>query len=112
MNNTNWKAIAIVAGIWIVVFTLAILPFDSRAEGLFDGPGIFDIEPKKSDTTSIWKDDGSLVIINGADEAGYIVKGDNSGNEIEYYVKPKDDGSPTFIYDNELIICTNTGGCY
>jgi len=28
MNNTNWKEIAIVAGIWIVVFTLAILPFD------------------------------------------------------------------------------------
>jgi len=112
MNNTNWKAIAIVAGIWIVVFTLAILPFDSRAGGLFDGPDLFSNDNAQSDTVSIWKNDGSLVIINGADEAGYIVKGDDSGNEIEYYVKPKDDGTPTFIYDDELIICTNTGGCY
>ena len=97
----------------VLVFVFARNMVNSaRAEGLFDGRGIFDIEPKKSDTTSIWKDDGSLVIIKGAEEAGYIVKGDDSGNEIEYYVKPKDDGSPTFIYDSELIICTNTGGCY
>ena len=61
--------------------------------------------------SQIWKSDGSLVIINGAEESGYVIKGDDSGNEIEYYVKPKDDGSPTFIYDDELIICTNTG-CY
>ena len=64
-----------------------------------------------SEMTSIWKGDGSLVNIYGADEAGYVIKGDNDGNEIEYFVKPKDDGSPTFIYDDELIICTNTG-CY
>ena len=42
---------------------------------------------------------------------GVVVKGDSDGTEIEYFVKPKDDGSPTFIYDDELIICTNTG-CY
>lgn len=84
----------------------------ARADGIFDGPGIFDIEPQKSDTTSIWKGDGSLVIIKGAEDAGYVVKGSDDGNEIEYFVKPKDDGSPTFIYDDELIICTNTGGCY
>lgn len=84
----------------------------ARADDLFGGPGIFDIEPQKSDTTSIWKDDGSLVIIKGAEESGYVVKGSDDGNEIEYFVKPKDDGSPTFIYDDELIICTNTGGCY
>ena len=72
---------------------------------------IFDTEPTQSDTTSIWKSDGSLVIINGAESAGYVVKGGDDGTEIEYFVKPKDDGSPTFIYDDELIVCTNTG-CY
>ena len=64
-----------------------------------------------SEMTSIWKSDGSLVNVYGADEAGYVVKGGDDGTEIEYFVKPKDDGSPTFIYDDELIICTNTG-CY
>ena len=51
------------------------------------------------------------MIINGAEESGYVIKGDNDGNEIEYFVVPKDDGSPTFIYDDELTICSNTG-CY
>ena len=66
---------------------------------------------KADDMVSVWKDDGSLVNIYGAEDAGYVVKGTDEGTEIEYFVKPKDDGSPTFIYDNELIICTNTG-CY
>ena len=63
------------------------------------------------DMVSIWKDDGSLVNIYGAEEAGYVIKGGDDGTEVEYFVKPKDDGSPTFIYDDELIICSNTG-CY
>ena len=84
----------------------------AQADSIFNDPIFFDSEPTKSDTTSIWKGDGSLVIIKGADEAGYVVKGDDSGNDIEYFVKPKSDGSPTFIYDNELIICTASGGCY
>ena len=66
---------------------------------------------KADDMESIWKSDGSLVNIYGAEESGYVIKGDDSGTEIEYFVKPKDDGSPTFIYDDELIICSNTG-CY
>lgn len=66
---------------------------------------------KADDMESIWKSDGSLVNIYGAEESGYVIKGDSDGTEIEYFVKPKDDGSPTFIYDDELIICTNTG-CY
>jgi uncharacterized protein YpmB len=66
---------------------------------------------RAEDMESIWKEDGSLVNIYGAEESGYVVKGDSDGTEIEYFVKPKDDGSPTFIYDDELIICTNTG-CY
>ena len=98
--------------ITVVILVFAWLMIErAKADSLFDDPIFFDSEPTKSDTTSIWKDDGSLVIINGADEAGYVIKGDGDGTEIEYFVKPKDDGSPTFIYDNELIICTNTG-CY
>ena len=97
----------------ILVFVFARkMVNQARADSIFNDPIFFDTEPKKSDTTSIWKDDGSLVIIKGAEEAGYVIKGDDSGNEIEYFVKPKSDGSPTFIYDDELIICTTTGGCY
>ena len=66
---------------------------------------------RADDMESIWKDDGSLVNIYGAEEAGYVIKGGDDGTEIEYFVKPKDDGSPTFIYDDELIVCTSTG-CY
>ena len=83
----------------------------SKADDLFGGPGLFDSTTTKSDTNTIWKGDGSLVIIKGAEESGYVVKGDSSGSDIEYFVVPKDDGSSTFIYDDELIICTNTG-CY
>ena len=64
------------------------------------------------DTNTIWKSDGSLVIIKGAEESGYVVKGDNSGSDIEYFVVPKDDGSNTFIYDDGLTICNSSMGCY
>ena len=64
------------------------------------------------DTNTIWKEDGSLVIIKGAEESGYVVKGDNSGSGIEYFVVPKNDGSNTFIYDDGLTICNSTMGCY
>ena len=60
----------------------------------------------------IWKGDGSLVIIKGAKESGYVVKGNNSGSDIEYFVVPKDDGSNTFIYDDGLTICNSSMGCY
>ena len=91
----------------ILVFVFARNMINQARADDFD----FNFETPKSDTTSIWKSDGSLVIIKGAEEAGYVIKGDDSGSEIEYFVKPKDDGSPTFIYDDELIICSNTG-CY
>ena len=29
MDKTDWKAIAVVAGIWIVTITLATVPFDN-----------------------------------------------------------------------------------
>ena len=96
----------------VILFVFCWLMIErAKADSIFNDPIFFDTEPTKSDTTSIWKDDGSLVIIKGAEEAGYVVKGGDSGNEIEYFVKPKNDGSPTFIYDDELIICSNTG-CY
>ena len=66
---------------------------------------------KADDYQSFYKDDGSLVNIYGAEESGYVIKGSDDGTEIEYFVVPKDDGSPTFIYSDELIVCTNTG-CY
>ena len=108
MKKTPIHALTMV----VILFVFCWLMIErAKADDLFGGPNLFDTTPNKSDTVSIWKDDGSLVIINGADEAGYVVKGDDNGTEIEYYVKPKDDGSPTFIYDDELIICSNTG-CY
>ena len=64
------------------------------------------------DTNTIWKSDGSLVIIKGAEESGYVVKGDNSGSDVEYFVVPKDDGSNTFIFDEGLTICNSSMGCY
>ena len=91
----------------VLVFVFARNMINQARADDFD----FNFETPKSDTTSIWKSDGSLVIIKGAEEAGYVIKGDDSGSEIEYFVKPKDDSSPTFIYDDELIICSNTG-CY
>jgi hypothetical protein len=96
----------------VILFVFCWLMIErAKADDLFGGDSFFDSTPSKSDTTSIWKGDGSLVIIKNAEDAGYVVKGTDDGTEIEYFVKPKDDGSPTFIYDNELTICSNTG-CY
>ena len=84
----------------------------AKADDLFGGSGLFDSTTSKSDTNTIWKGDGSLVIIKGAEESGYVVKGDNSGSDIEYFVVPKDDGSNTFIFDDGLTICNSSMGCY
>jgi hypothetical protein len=64
-------------------------------------------EPEPSVDRSFYKDDGSLVNIYNAKDAGIVVK----DGDVEYYAIPKDNGEPTFIFDDELIICTNTG-CY
>ena len=98
--------------ITIVILVFAWLMIErAKADDLFGGSEFFSEPSSKSESNSIWKSDGSLVIINNAKESGYVVKGNDDGNEIEYFVVPKDDGSPTFIYDDELIICSNTG-CY
>ena len=75
----------------------------ARAESL----ELFVDDAPKKESNSIWKGDGSLVIIDNAEDSGYVIK----DGEVEYYVEPKEDGTPTFIYDDELIVCTNTG-CY
>ena len=64
-------------------------------------------EPEPSVDRSFYKDDGSLVNIYNAKDAGIVVK----DGGVEYYAIPKDNGEPTFIFDDELIICNNTG-CY
>ena len=64
-------------------------------------------EPEPSVDTSFYKKDGSLVNIYNAKDAGIAIK----DGEVEYYAIPKDNGEPTFIFDDELIMCTNTG-CY
>ena len=51
------------------------------------------------------------MIIRGAKDSGLIVRGTDDGTETEYYVVPKDDGSKTFIYDDELLVC-DKNGCY
>ena len=96
----------------VVILVFAWLFIErAKADDLFGGSEFFSEPSSKSESNSIWKSDGSLVIINNAKESGYVVKGNDDGTEIEYFVIPKDDGSPTFIYDDELIICSNTG-CY
>ena len=72
---------------------------------------LFLSENNNSGDNSFYKDDGSLVIIKGAKDSGLIVRGTDEGTEQEYYVVPKDDGSKTFIYDDELLVC-DKNGCY
>ena len=95
----------------IISLILSGISFQTSADDLFGGSSFFDTPSPKSDTNSFYKSDGSSVIIQGAKESGLIVKGTDSGTEQEYYVVPKDDGSKTFIYDSELLVCDNNG-CY
>lgn len=80
---------------------------NAKADDLFSGDTFFSESTSNSGDNTIWKSDGSLVIIKGAEESGYVIK----DGEIEYFVVPKNDGSNTFIYDDSLTIC-NTNGCY
>ena len=92
-----------------ITITVVILVFSwlmierAKAESL----ELFVDDAPRKERNSVWKGDGSLVIIDNAENSGYVIK----DGEVEYFVEPKDDGSPTFVYDSELIVCTNTG-CY
>ena len=71
---------------------------------------LFDLSTPKSDTNFLWESDGSLTIVTGAKDSGYVIK----DGEIETFVIPSDTGN-TFINDGstgELIICNAAIGCY
>ena len=97
--------------ITVVVLVFAWLMIErAQADSLFNDPIFFDSEPAKSDTNFLWEGDGSLTVITGAKESGYVIK----DGEIETYVIPADEGN-TFINNGttgELIICNSAMGCY
>ena len=94
----------------VVILVFAWLMIErAQADDLFGGESFFNSEPSKSDTNFLWEGDGSLTVVTGAKESGYVIK----DGEVETYVVPSDTGN-TFINNGttgELIICTNTG-CY
>ena len=102
--------------IHLVTMSLVILVFGwlfmerANAEGLFDGDSFFSETETKSDTNFLWESDGSLTIVTGAKDSGYVIK----DGEMETFVIPSDTGN-TFINDGstgELIICNSAMGCY
>ena len=104
MKKTPIHALTMV----VILFVFCWLMIErAKADLMFDSPGIFESSVTPAESTSFYKEDGSLVNVYGAEEVGIAIK----DGEQEYFVIPKDDGSPAFIYDDELIICTNTG-CY
>ena len=106
MNKMKPALTALFCVILIFVFARNMIN-TARADLMFDSPGIFESSVTPAESTSFYKEDGSLVNVYGAGNVGVGIK----NGEQEYFVVPKDDGSPTFIYDDELIVCTNTG-CY
>ena len=62
------------------------------------------------DKKFLWESDGSLTIVDGAKDSGYIIE----DGEVKTYVIPSDT-EKTFIQDGttgELIVCDPTIGCY
>ena len=81
----------------------------ANADNVFDN-NIFSETESKSDTNFLWESDGSLTVVTGAKDSGYVIK----DGEIETFVIPSDTGN-TFINDGttgELIICNAAIGCY
>ena len=97
--------------ITVVVLVFAWLMIErAKADDLFGGESFFNSEPSKSDTNFLWEGDGSLTVVTGAKESGYVIK----DGEVETYVVPSDTGN-TFINNGttgELIICNSAMGCY
>jgi len=106
MNKMKSALTALFFVILLFVFARNMIN-TARADLMFDSPGIFESSVTPAESTSFYKEDGSLVNVYGAGNVGVGIK----NGEQEYFVVPKADGSPTFIYDDELIVCTNTG-CY
>ena len=62
------------------------------------------------DKNFLWESDGSLTIVGGAKDSGYIVE----DGEVKTYIIPSDT-EKTFIHDGssgELIVCDPAIGCY
>ena len=62
------------------------------------------------DKNFLWESDGSLTIVDGAKDSGYIIE----DGEVKTYIVPSDT-EKTFIHDGtsgELIICDPSIGCY
>mgnify|MGYP000067649062 CR=1 FL=1 len=97
--------------ITVVILVFAWLMIErAQADDLFGGDSFFDTPPAKSDTNFLWESDGSLTVITGAKESGYVIK----DGEVETYVVPSDTGN-TFINNGstgELLICNAAVGCY
>ena len=95
----------------VVILVFAWLMIErAQADDLFGGESFFNSEPSKSDTNFLWEGDGSLTVVTGAKESGYVIK----DGEVETYVVPSDTGN-TFINNGttgELIICNSAIGCY
>ena len=102
--------------IHLVTISIVILVFGwlfmekANADDLFGGDSFFSETETKSDTNFLWESDGSLTIVTGAKDSGYVIK----DGEMETFVIPSDTGN-TFINDGstgELIICNSAMGCY
>jgi hypothetical protein len=90
----------------VILVFLWLMIERANADALDD----FFSEPSKSDTNFLWEGDGSLTVVTGAKDSGYVIK----DGEVETYVIPSDDGN-TFINNGttgELIICNSSIGCY
>ena len=75
-----------------------------------DDLDLFLADSSDSGDNSFYKEDGSLVIIRGAKDSGYIIE----DGEVKTYVIPSDT-EKTFIHDGssgELIVCDPSIGCY
>ena len=94
----------------IISLILTGISFQTSADDLFGGDSFFDTPTTKSDTNFLWEGDGSLTVVTGAKDSGYVIK----DGEIETYVIPSDTGN-TFINNGttgELLICNSAIGCY
>jgi hypothetical protein len=100
---------ALTISVVIIVFAWLMIE-RAQADDLFGGESFFNSEPSKSDTNFLWEGDGSLTVVTGAKESGYVIK----DGEVETYVVPSDTGN-TFINNGttgELLICNSAMGCY
>ena len=79
------------------------------ADNVFDN-NIFSETESKSDTNFLWESDGSLTVVTGAKDSGYVVK----DGEIETFVIPSDTGNTVINNGStgELLICNAAVGCY